>query len=145
MNTLSLDKAFLLTWLLPVLAPSGTGTPPEAAYEGLYTEKRGRTTVRTHERRDTSGDKLCVSKGNRSCILKTLQTSLYLCGVFILDGKAGIPGGAAEGIRASDPHQPHICLHLQPGCEGSYFSVTVVFKFHYYAMAAKEDDREEKE
>lgn len=26
--------------------------------------------------------------------------------VFILDGKAGIPGGAAEGIRASDPHLP---------------------------------------
>lgn len=47
-----------------------------------------------------------VSKGNRSCRLETLQTALYLCGVFILDGKAGIPGGAAEGIRASDPHLP---------------------------------------
>lgn len=106
-NTLA--KAFCLTWLLPVPAPSGTGTPPEAACGGLYTEKQGETTVRrqraSHERRDTSRDKLCVSKGNRSCRLESLQTALYLCGVFILGGKAGILGGAAEGIRASDLYQ----------------------------------------
>lgn len=106
----TLDKAFLRTWLLSVPAPSDTGTPPGAACGGLYTDKQGRTTLRrervTHGRRDTSRDKLCVSKGNWSCRLETLQTALYLCGVFILDGKAGIPGGAAEGIRASDPHLP---------------------------------------
>lgn len=59
----------------------------------------------THQRRDTSRDKLCVSKRNRSCSLESLQTEFYLCGEFILGGKAGIPGGADEGIRASDPYQ----------------------------------------
>lgn len=115
-------------------------------------DKQGRrTTLRreqvTHGGRDTSTDKLCVSKGNRSCRLETSQTALYLCAVFMLDGKAGIPGGAAEGIRASDPHQPHTCLHLQPRCKGCYFSVAVVFEIHYCSMAAaeKEDERGEKE
>lgn len=51
-----------------------------------------------------------------------------------------------EQLRASG-HQIHICLHLQPRCKGSYFSVAVVFEIHYYPMAAagKEDERGEKE
>lgn len=68
----------------------------------------GKTTVRrlraTHERRDASRDKL----RNTSCIAESMQTGFYLCAVFILGGKVGIPGGAAKGIRASDTY------HLMP-------------------------------